>query len=183
MIKKIFICVVLICFYCNAFPPPPISFEVENTNDSGPGSLREAAADFIKNQDWDFGVGIFFEVPNVDKIVITLESDIVIEDAEGWIGSKTYGNQTVTITGKGKLILKRCKVRLAENIKHIFQPRSLLELAAYTVANMPWYMKWQANPLPIELKELINKLNQPKQALPVVPKKLQGKSSEPCIIS
>lgn len=137
-------------------------FEVTNTHDSGQGSLRQTVADFMQNQDWAFGVGIFFKVPNIDSIVITLESDIVIEDGQGWIGSNTYGNKTVTITGNGKLMVKSSQVRVAENIKYRFQPKSLLELAAYAVANLVCLRQWQIQFLSGELKELIHKVKQQK---------------------
>lgn len=185
MIKKLFM-VMLFTSKIFSFPPPPESFDVTNTNNSGPGSLREAVANFIVNRDYPFGVGIFFKVPDRDDIVITLESDIIVENADGWIGCGTYGNKTVTITGKGKLIIKSSEVRLAKNIKHIFQPKKLFELAAHAVANMPSNIECgNAKNLPVEVREQIDQLQQSNEqnSTTVFPQKIVRERPDSCLIS
>lgn len=92
-------------------------YEVTNTNDSGPGSLREAIQHF--NEDEHFpGPIIHFRVPGVEHIHITLQSNIIVNNRgmKGWIGSSINGNKLVTIQGPGFLIINSFQVELDEHV-------------------------------------------------------------------
>lgn len=116
----------------------PFIISVNNCNDSGGASLRWAVAVFNQFRRGDYCCGIRFMIPDVKNPVITLESDIVIEEG----AAKSYRievesslkDQIITIQGKGRLIYNPAKITVSSNIVFAKQPQSLVNLAAGRVA-------------------------------------------------
>lgn len=115
---------------------PPCKIIVINTNDAGPYSLRNAVEKIYKYP--KHVCGITFNVAESDNPVITLNSDIIIEDEVvdqmgQCIIDTEDKNSLVTIQGIGSLIIKSLNVKVAENIVRIVQPKSLVQLATQAV--------------------------------------------------
>lgn len=140
----------------------PSIIKVTDTHDSGPGSFRHAVSIFNKEAKYGGILGVGFYITEIDPIQITIESDIVIENIDvgpgvrGWfIEGKT--NQTVTIQGNGKLIIKCAKVKLGNSIICLKQPVPLVDLAIAALVKSGAHKKAKImRLLPIELRERIN---------------------------
>lgn len=170
MIQKVLVIVLLIPHFMGAMMPPsraraprlpPCKIKVINTNDAGPHSLRNAVEKCYKYP--KYFCGIRFNIVGIDNPIIILNTDIIIE---GEIVDQGYKytidtedeNSVITIQGKGSLLIKSPNVIMAENIKRIMQPKSLVELATLAVDCFvlnKQIEKAKLHALPSELQEQI----------------------------
>ncbi len=111
---------------------------VTNTNDSGPGSLREA----VKRSDENHGMVpniINFKIPGNGPFTINLLSDIIIERSAEINGfsqpGASLGNELITITGgELKPQSSRIKIQGIKQVHQIYQPKTLREQAIANIA-------------------------------------------------
>lgn len=166
IIKKIFITMLLtlqfFCGYSFSIPPIPYTLIVSNAQNDGIGSLRSAIL-YLNREGTKPQTGLYgvvFEIPGFEHPHITLESDIIIEDGSVTGTLCACGiNKTVTIEGSGWLIFKTSKIKLANNIVRIMQPKLLVDLAVKAVclrAKSHSIKELQLQYLPLELKEKIH---------------------------
>lgn len=130
------------------------TFTVTNTNDSGPGSLREAVIRFNMGHHEDDIIE--FELPVSGPVQINLLSDIEITRREGCIFSIL---NKINICGDGLLKTKYPSMKLI-NFNRIQQPKSLVEIALKAVAKQVVSKKFDIDSvlarIPTDLCELVH---------------------------